>query len=145
MFESLFSRVDFEQMTRGLWTRVFPYLNSLHPSLRFTFEKEYNQPLPFLDVFVGKNEHEFVTSIYRKPTFIGQIIRWNSFCPMKRKTNLISTLVHRALVVCSKSTLQIRLWSKNYTLVSAPPLVASFTNHDVAFSLFFFFVNCVSI
>ena len=25
------------------------------------------------------------------------------------------------------------------------PLVASFTNHDVAFSLFFFFVDCVSI
>ena len=28
---------------------------------------------------------------------------------MKRKTNLISTLVHRALVICSKSTLQNKL------------------------------------
>ena len=87
----------------------YSYLNSLHPSLRFTFEKECNWILPFLDVLVEKNDHEFVTSIYRKPTFTGQYIRWNSFCPMKRKTNLISTLVHRALVICSKSTIQNEL------------------------------------
>ena len=62
-----------------------------------------------LDVLVEKNDHEFVTSIYRKLTFTGQYIRWNSFCPMKRKINLISTLVHRALVICSKSTLQNEL------------------------------------
>ena len=87
----------------------FSHLNSLHPSLRFTFEKECNRTLPFFDVLVEKNDHEFVTSIYRKPTFTGQYICWNSFCPMKRKTNLISTLVHRALVICSKSTLKNKL------------------------------------
>ena len=87
----------------------FSHLNSLHPSLCFTFEKECNRTLPFLDVLKEKNDLEFVTSIYRKPTFTGQYIRWNSFCPMKRKTNLISTLVHRALVICSKSTLQNEL------------------------------------
>ena len=87
----------------------FSHLNSLHSSPRFTFEKECNRTLPFLDVLVEKNDHEFVTSIYRKPTFTGQYIRWNSFCPMKRKTNLISTLVHRALVICSKSTLENEL------------------------------------
>ena len=63
----------------------------------------------FLDVLVEKNDHEFVTSIYRKPTFTGQYICWNSFCIMKWKSNLISTLVHRALVICSKSTLQNEL------------------------------------
>ena len=87
----------------------FSHLNSLHQLLGFTFEKECNRTLPFLDVLVEKNDHEFVTSIYRKPTFTGQYIRWNSFCPMKRKTNLISTLVHRALVICSKPTLQNEL------------------------------------
>ena len=65
--------------------------------------------MPFLDVLVEKNDHEFVTSFYRKPTFTGQYIRWNSFCPMKRKTNLFSTLVHRALVIGSKSTLENEL------------------------------------
>ena len=40
----------------------FSHLNSLHPLLRFTFEKECNRTLPFLDVRVEKNDHEFVTS-----------------------------------------------------------------------------------
>ena len=64
---------------------------------------------PFLNVLIEKNDHEFVTSVYRKPTFTGQYIRWNSFCSVKRKTNLISTFVHRALVICSESILQNEL------------------------------------
>ena len=91
------------------YNESFSHLNSLHPSFRFTFEKECNRTLPVLDVLVEKNDHEFVTSIYRKPAFTGQYIRWNSFCPMKPKTDLISTLVHRALIICSKSTLQNEL------------------------------------
>ena len=87
----------------------FSHLSSLHPSLRFTFEKECSRTLSFLDFLIEKNDLEFVTSIYRKPTFAGQYIRWNSFCPMNRKTNLISTLVYKALVICSKSTLQNEL------------------------------------
>ena len=47
-------------------------LNSLDFSLRFTFEKELNSSLPLLDVLVGKNKSGFITSVYRKPTFIGQ-------------------------------------------------------------------------
>ena len=40
---------------------VFSHLNSLHSSLRFIFEKDCNRTLPFLDVLVEKNDHEFVT------------------------------------------------------------------------------------
>ena len=53
----------------------FSHLNSFYPLLRFTFEEECNRTLPFLDVLVEKSDHEFVTSIYRKPTFTGQYIR----------------------------------------------------------------------
>ena len=48
----------------------------------------------------------FETSVYRKPTFSGQYIRWESFSPRKRKTNPIATLVHRALVICTKNKLK---------------------------------------
>ena len=44
-----------------------------------------------------------------KPTFTGQYLRWNSFSPQKRKTNLICTLVHRAFMICSKSKLDPEL------------------------------------
>ena len=79
----------------------FIQLNSLHPSLRFTYEKESNHSLPFLDVLVERHDSEFLTSVYRKPTFTGQYLRWNSFSPQKRKINLIGTLVHRAFMICS--------------------------------------------
>ena len=69
---------------------------------RFTLEKESNSTLPFLDVLVYKEDSCFLTSVYRKPTFTGLYIRWDSFCPKKRKLNLIKTLVHRALMICSE-------------------------------------------
>ena len=89
--------------------QFFAVLNSLHPSLRFTVEKEKDGVLPFLDVKVEKSSNEFLTSVYRKPTFTGLYTNWNSFEPTKRKTNLVGTLVHRALKICSKSKLQEEL------------------------------------
>ena len=80
-------------------------LNLLHPALKFTEEKEQNNSLNFLDVLVEKEGTGFLTSIYRKPTFTGQYIRWNSFSPKMRKISLIKTLVHRALMICSKTKL----------------------------------------
>ena len=87
----------------------FIHLNSLHPSLRFTYEKESNHSLPFHDMLVERHDSEFLTSVYRKPTFTGQYLRWNSFSPQKRKINLIGTLVHRAFIICSKSKLDPEL------------------------------------
>ena len=65
-------------------------LNSLHTSLRFTMEKEPHSSLPGC-----ASSSKFIISIYRKPIFTGQYIRWNSLSPQKRKTNPILTLTHR--------------------------------------------------
>ena len=43
--------------------------------------------------------------IFLKLTFTG----WNSFCPIKRKINLISALVNTTLVISSASTIQNEL------------------------------------
>ena len=80
-------------------------LNCLHPPLKFTFEKEEGKCLRFLDVFVEKTDIGFETSVYRKPTFTGQHLRWESFSPLKRKTSLTSTLVHRGPIICTKRRL----------------------------------------
>ena len=80
--------------------------NGLHSSLQFTFEKEKNNSLPFLDVHVEHTKGSYETKVYRKPTFTGQYLRWESFTPIKRKASLVSTLVHRALKICSKSKLK---------------------------------------
>ena len=81
------------------------HLNSLHPSLRFTHEKECNHSLPFLDVLVERLDSKFSTSVYRKPTFTGQYLRF----PHKRKINLIGTLLHRSFMICSKGKLDPEL------------------------------------
>jgi len=44
-------------------------------------EKETDGRLPFLDVKIEKETNKFLTSVYRKPTFIGQYTRWDSFGP----------------------------------------------------------------
>ena len=70
-------------------------VNCLYPSLKFTFEKEKEKCLPFLDI-------GFDTSVSRKATFTGQYLCWESFSPLKRKISLISTSVRRALMICTK-------------------------------------------
>ena len=80
-------------------------LNCLHPSLIFIFEKEKGKCLPFLDVYVARTDSGFETSIYRKPTFIGQYLLEESFSPFIRKISLVFTLVHRAFIICTKRRL----------------------------------------
>ena len=55
-------------------------LSQLHPALNFEVE-EQNNSLNFLDVSVEKGGTGFLTNFYRKPTFTGQYIHWNSFQP----------------------------------------------------------------
>ena len=80
-------------------------LNCLHSSLRFSFEKEKEGCLSFLDVYVKRTDVGLEPSVYRKPTFTGQYLRWESFSPHKRKISLISAMVHRALMICTKRRL----------------------------------------
>ena len=58
-------------------------LNLLHPAQKFTVDMEQNNSLNFVDVLVEKEGTGFDTSVYRKPTFTRQCIRWNSFCRKK--------------------------------------------------------------
>ena len=87
----------------------FNILNFLNPTLKFASEKERSESLAFLDVKVQKSDNKFITSVYRNPSFTDQYIRRISFALSKRKKNLVSTSVYRALCICSKSMLQQKL------------------------------------
>ena len=50
-------------------------------------------------------QNKYKTSIYRKPTFTGNYIRFESFCHKNRKISLIKTLTHRAKMICSPELL----------------------------------------
>ena len=98
-YDDTFAIIDHEAEADESLTK----LNCLHPSFKFTFEKE--KCLPFLDVYVERTDIGFETSVYRKPTFTGQYLRWESFSALKRKISLMSKLVHRALMICTKRRL----------------------------------------
>ena len=53
-------------------------MNSIRPSIHFIMEKEQVNKLPFLDILVTRTEQRFRSSVYRKPTFIGQYLNFNS-------------------------------------------------------------------
>ena len=81
---------------------LFSKISNLHPNLKFTIEKEKDNCLPFLDVHLLRTSSELLTTVYRKPTFAGQYIPFQSFCPLSKKLSLISCLVLRAHKICSK-------------------------------------------
>ena len=63
--------------------RLLKALNNAHPSLHFTHELEKQGVLPFLDVSVIRNsDGRFSTTVYRKPTFSGVFLNFNSFSPI---------------------------------------------------------------
>jgi hypothetical protein len=81
---------------------ILEYLNKQHPSIKFTMEKEENSTLNFLDVKIQKKKDlSFTTSTYRKPTFTGVMLNWNSLTSIKYKIGLISCLLDRSFKICS--------------------------------------------
>jgi len=50
------------------------------------------------------NKHtppSFATTVYRKPTYTGLMTKWNSFVPHSYKVSTISSMVYRAIRICS--------------------------------------------
>ena len=69
-------------------------LNSQHPNLRFTCEKASGTSSPFFDVELMICDGEFNISVYRKPTFTGVLLHFNSIAPLSWKRDLITCLLH---------------------------------------------------
>ena len=69
--------------------------------LKFTFEKEKDNKLPFLDTLITRFNNSFVSSVYVKETNNGDCLNFDSICPDRYKTGVIKTLLHRAFHVSS--------------------------------------------
>jgi hypothetical protein len=94
---------------------ILKILNSFHPSIKFTHKDEKHQCLSFLDAQVirttqvikcEKEQKEiirkkFQTTVFRKSSFTGLMLKWNSFVPKQYKTGSIISIVQRAINVCS--------------------------------------------
>ena len=84
---------------------ILDFLNTRHPNLKFTCEEEQDNSLAFLDVLVTKKDKKLQSSIFRKKTFTGVYLNWNSLTARKYKIGLITCLLDRAWNICSSSEL----------------------------------------
>ena len=74
----------------------FNYINRQHPNIKFTFEKESNNQLSFLDILITKSSNNCLTSVFHKKTYTGLLMNFLSFSPLNYKAGLVRTLVDRA-------------------------------------------------
>ena len=96
-------------------------MNSHHQNIKFTFEEEHNNKIVFLDISKTRVGNELQTSLFRKKTFIGVYLNFNSHLPSEYKKGLLYTLLYRAYNICSNYT-NLRqdigylkpVWQKNF-------------------------------
>ena len=81
--------------------RLCEYLSSRHLNIKFTYEEEVNDTLPFLDVNVFRDANRFSSTVHRKETFSGVYTNFKSFLPEVYKKGLISSLLYRAYRISS--------------------------------------------
>ena len=67
-------------------------------------EIEKNNQLPYLDVLVKKQNSSFETDVYRKSTFTGLGMKFNSKISEIYKYNLVNCLLERAFKICSSES-----------------------------------------
>ena len=86
---------------------LFQELNEAREAIKFTNECEANNQLAFLDVLVVKQDDQFKTKAYRKPTCTNNYLNFLSFYSKHRKIGLIKTLYSRAQKICSPEFLEM--------------------------------------
>ena len=79
--------------------------NLFHPNISFTYEKENNSQLPFLDVLFIRNGTHLDPAVYRKDTHNDLYLHCDAFAPVSWKRGTLRTLVNRAYLVCSNKDL----------------------------------------
>jgi hypothetical protein len=73
------------------------FLNEQHSNIKFRIEHEFKNRLPFLDKCLIRNINRYKTTVYRKKTFTGAYLNWNSLTARWCKIGLIRCLGERIL------------------------------------------------
>ena len=81
--------------------KFLKYMYSRHPNIKFTCEEECNNKISFLDISVTRINNKLTTSLYRKKTFCGLYLKFNSFLTMGYKKGLIHNLLFRGYNICA--------------------------------------------
>ena len=86
--------------TKTLDTNHFPSSYYIFNN-QFTCEEKSNNKISFLHLSITRMNSKLVMPLYRKKTFSGVYMNYNSFLPLKYKKSLIDTLLFRAFNICA--------------------------------------------
>ena len=96
------------------------YVNSRPCNIQFTCEEKSNDKILFLDISITRGNSKLVTLLYRKKTFSGVYMNYNSFLPTNYKKGLINTLLFQPYNICANYSIlhnKIKylkaIWQKN--------------------------------
>ena len=82
-------------------TNKLTEINALHDNLKFTFERQSNGAIPFLDMLIINNQGNLSSTWYSKPTDTGLILNYHALAPRRYKRSVVSGFVHRIARACS--------------------------------------------
>ncbi|CAM0512539.1 unnamed protein product [Fasciola hepatica] len=83
-------------------TWIMDKLDRLHPNIRFTMETEIEDTLHFLDIKMTRNnDGTMARSVYRKETWTGQCLQFDSFVSVEYERGLVRTLFQTARHICT--------------------------------------------
>ena len=87
-------------------TACFEYLNTVHPTIKFTIERsdtaEPRRQIPFLDTIISvRPDGQYTTQLYIKPIAASIILPYDSAQPFKMKRAVVKSQFLRALKVSS--------------------------------------------
>ncbi|XP_067613260.1 uncharacterized protein [Eurosta solidaginis] len=113
---------------------VLKIFNAIEPGIEFTFEKEQQNMLPFLDMVIFRNAQNgtFNTDWYRKPVSSGRILNYRSIHPLTQKISTAKGLINRVLNLSDE-----KYHNKNKLIIKGilkandypPKLVSRLINH----------------
>lgn len=91
--------------------------NSIHPSLKFTYELETNNNIPYLDLRIFRNtDGTLSTDFYQKPTSSDRLLNYKSSHPMVQKTSMVYGFISRVMML-SSTRFQEKNIMKIYTIL----------------------------
>ncbi|CAM0512578.1 unnamed protein product [Fasciola hepatica] len=91
-------------------TWIMDKLDRLHPNIRFTMETEIEDTLHFLDIKITRNnDGTMARSVYRKETWTGQCLQFDSFVSVEYERGLVRTLFQTARHICTEDMIDNEL------------------------------------
>ena len=88
----------------GDWESFFQFikvLESLWDTVKFTYSKEENGSLVFLDMVIKRHKGNMATEFSQKDTHSGTYLHYSSHCPIIIKINLIKNEARRIIQNCT--------------------------------------------